>query len=249
MWTPKNKCVTPKNIIEEIPNLIYQKCSNDGSGDGYVVIDCVGQPLVDYDIAYYRPYFDLQAEYYGWTNCKYYKNNYSPVRLAENNFFSSLVAREDGYEQIYAGCRDEYRPVGKSVIKTSFECGHIAVSILRQQIDHNTGYPLIPDSRPHLEAIISYIATKMTKKDYFNHRDGSKSIKDDFERDWQWYCKQAINDSIMPQTIDDLQNIKDIRSYILPPNPYYNFFGNLSVEEDRKWNDPNRRNHRYTTFD
>ena len=57
-----------------------------------VCLDCDGSPIGD--VAYYRPYFDLKFEYYGWRNSQYYIDHYSPVQLAQHTFFSSLVCKE-----------------------------------------------------------------------------------------------------------------------------------------------------------
>lgn len=248
-WTPANKeCVTPAKCLVDMPNLIYKNCgSNEDSG--YVVLDCKGQPLVEYGVAYYRPYFDLMSEYYGWTNCKFYRDNYTPVRLSTNTFFNTLVCKETNYDQIYHSCKDEYKPVGKSALRLSFETGSIAVAYTRTEIDKDTGYPKVPDSASHLRAIVSYIATRMSSKGLFNQREGIVGVNNKFEADWQWYCRQAMNSDKMPQTIDEYQNLKDSINYLLPRERYYDFFGNLNTPEIRKWNDPDGRNHRNVHFD
>src|SRR5690349_19381133 len=49
------KAITDTIVIGEKPNTAP------------IPLNCAGMPMMDYDLAYYRPYFDLQFEYYGWT--------------------------------------------------------------------------------------------------------------------------------------------------------------------------------------
>ena len=78
---------------------------------GYPIpLDADGLPITDYDVAYYRPYYDLQWEYSPWVSSQYYKQNYTPVRLADNTFFNSVVCREKDIP--YNSCPDEYTIVG-----------------------------------------------------------------------------------------------------------------------------------------
>ncbi len=93
-WRPTKDC-SPAIIVPQIteckahciPN-DCKCCCNDADA---VWIDCNGTPIVDYDLAYYRPYFDLKQEYYGWTNSRYYRQNYAPMRLSANTMFSSII--------------------------------------------------------------------------------------------------------------------------------------------------------------
>lgn len=229
---------TPKTIIQETQNIFYSE-----KDMGYVVLDGVGTPVVEYDIAYYRPYFDLLGEYYGWTNSSIYKNRYSPVGLKDHTFFNSIVCKE--YNQsIYSSCQDEYTIVKGicPLLRFSFESGFVAVSLKRYPLEASTGYPLIPDHISYKQAIVSYIGLRMSKKDAFNNRQGANSIKNDYQADWTWYCGQAANIELMPHGIDENQNLMN-QDYVIPRrNSYFNFFGNLSTPEIRRFNNSNNRN-------
>ena len=247
-WTPEiPTCVTPAGIIAETPNVFFQDCSNCGGvqdiDNGYVVLDGKGTPVLEYDIAYYRPYFDLIGEYYGWSNSNYFKQSYSPIRLKTNNFFGSLVCQLRD-NSCYKNSKDEYSVINRgTTLKFSFECGSVAIAYNKQVLDRENGYPMIPDHVSYTTAILAYIGLRMSKKDFFNHRDGAKGVKDDYEADWQWYSKQAGNVEMMPNGIDEHQNLLDQRQYILPRlNEYYSFFGNLAQSENRKYDDPDYRN-------
>jgi hypothetical protein len=206
-----------------------------------VAIDCNGQPLNDHELAYYRPYFDLKWEYELWGNSNLYQQ-YTPVRLSNNTFFNTIVCKEED-QQIYSSCTDEYTVVNGQMLRFSFKEGMVAVAYLRQVLDPETGYPMIPDNISYTTAIVKYITLKVMEKDFYAGREGSAQKVEKAERDWHWYCKQASNTDMMPQGIDEYQNLLDQRSYILPrQNRYYGFFGKMNKPENRIYNDPDRRN-------
>lgn len=243
LWTPQNKnCVTPSAIITETPNVTY-KC--DGQDMGYVVLDACGTPVLEYDIAYYRPYFDLLTEYYGWVNCNTYKRAYTPVRLATNSFFNSIVCKELN-QSPYTNCKDEYTVIPKvKILRFSFDCGSVAVAYLRQLTDNKTGWPLIPDEYSNLSAIVAYISYRMANREFQNNREGSITKKRENQQDWDWYCGQAVCNDMMPQGEDEHQNLLSQRQYLIPQqNSYFSYFGGLNENEIRKFNDPDMRNNR-----
>lgn len=244
-WTNVNRCVTPKTIVSncstDIPNLVYSPCkpddcqSNQQDG-GYIVLDCQGKPLVEYDVAYYRPYFDLRMDYGLWVGSNFYKSAYSPVRLANSSFFNTVVARERG-TGLYNNCKDEYTIIQGNIIRTSFNTGSIALAYTRQVRDTTTGYPLIPDNISYTTAIVKYIAMMKQYRDMLNHVQGAIDLYRITQKDWDWYCKQASNVDMMLTGIDEHQNFLDQRQYQIPRlNCFNNYFGNLATPEARPWN-------------
>lgn len=226
----------PADIIMSMPSV------QDPEPSIPVALDCNGQPLNAYDLAYYRPYFDLKAEYLGWTGSSTYRE-YVPVRLSTNSFFDSLVCKDGDYHQRYSDYQlPEYTIINGEILRFSFKEGYIAIAYLKQKLDPVTGYPMIPDSISHTTAIVKYITMKVQEKQYYAGREGAAGRLAKAEADWQWYCGQATSQDMMIQGVDELQNFLDQRRYILPREHYYNFFGKLSKPEDRIWNDPNHRN-------
>lgn len=213
-----------------------------------VALDCNGEPINDFDLAYYRPYFDLRAEYYIWSNCNYYKQYYNPVRKASSTFFDSVVVTDKTKNPSYlypahSNGEDEYKEIANDMIRFSFKEGSIALAYNRQIVDEVTGYPMIPDTYSHIEAISRYVKMKILDRMCFNGREASCGKADKAAADWQWYCSQAGNLDMMPKGIDDYQDLLDQRSYMIPRNDrYFGFFGKLSNPEGRKWNDPDHRN-------
>lgn len=243
----KDDLFCPQKIKDEVEENC-EDCVSDKSPD-YIILDCNGQPINDYELAYYRPYFDLRYEYDLWRGSSIYTQQYTPIRLTTNNFFNSLVCtdKNENNNNIYQSSVDEYTIIQGDTLRFSFKEGSVAIAYLRQVVDNETGYPMIPDNISYTTAIIKYITMKMFERDFYNGRDGSQAKMQKAESDWQWYCKQAGNVDMMPYGDDEYQNLLDQRSYILPQqNRYYGFFGKMARPEIRKYNDPDLRNsHNY----
>ncbi len=255
-WTnEKKETLCPANIIldDEVTELEEPKdcgcCTStcvhtnpQGFEDYPVPLDCNGMPITDYEVAYYRPYFDLQYEYYGWMRSNYYTQKYVPIRLANHSFFNSLVCAEE--EGLYNSCTDEYTIIDNK-IRLSFKEGSIAVAYYRQKVDPETGYPMIPDDISVTQAITFYITWKYMARMWYMGREGYADKMQVAEDRWHWYCKQAGNKMIIPHGIDEHQNILDERNHLIPRhNRYYGFFGKLGRPEYQGFKDPNRRNFR-----
>jgi hypothetical protein len=212
-----------------------------------VPLNCQGEPMTDYDLAYYRPYFDLQWAYNGWVNSEYYFNNYTPVRLADNTFFKSIVCKEQNHDAIYHSCRDEYTIVGHGQdrkLRFSFKEGSIALAFEKSVIDRDTGYPMIPDQISFITAITYYVQWKIAAQLDWEGREGFARKAENAERRWLKYARQAKNWAKMPKTLDDYQDLLEQSHYLIPNHKrFYGFFGNLNQPENRSFNNPDRYNH------
>ena len=253
-WSKESKeTLSPANILldcscQEMENIDSPDtpcgCNNGNINPPQgVPIDCNGKLLGDYEVAYYRPYFDLQYEYHLWGNSHYYKEHYTPVRLANHSFFNTIVCPED--QNWYTGGHtDEYTIVGDK-IRTSFKEGSIALAYYRQKVDEETGYPMIPDEYSIITAITMYVTMKHMARLWYMGREGYGDKYQKAEQDWQWYCKQAGNKALMPHGVDQFQNLTESRNQLLPSrNRYYGFFGKLGREGNTGFKDPNHRNFR-----
>lgn len=248
----KKEELTPANIIcdDELQDLeepkscgcstSYCSHSNPPGFENYPVpLDCNGSPITDYEVAYYRPYFDLQYEYYGWMRSRYYTQKYTPIRLANNSFFNSLVCPEE--EGLYYSDVDEYTVIDDT-LRFSFKEGSVAIAYYKQKLDPDTGYPMIPDDVSVITAITYYITWKYMSRLWYMGREGYADKMQYSESQWQWYCKQAGNKMLMPHGVDEYQNLLDQRHRMIPQhNAYYGFFGKLGRPESNMWKDPNRR--------
>lgn len=249
-WVKENKedCLCPANIkldctteeIQTVPSKcgcgptvvgeVHTSLTGDKyfhNGNEWVFMDCNGKLIGDYEIAYYRPYFDLKYEYEGWRNSNIYRQAYTPVRLANNTFFNTLVCPEET-TGLYNTCTDEYTIVGDK-LRVSFQEGSVAVAYYRQAVDPETGYPMIPDDYSVITAITMYITMKYMGRMWYLGREGFGDKYQKAEQDWHWYCKQAGNRALLPYGIDEHENLKDMRHQLIPQqNRYYGFFGKMS---------------------
>lgn len=243
-WVKENKeSLCPANILldcshEEMENINSPNtpcgCNNESINpkEG-VPLDCDGKILGEYEVAYYRPYFDLQYEYHLWGNSHYYKEHYTPIRLANHTFFNTIVCPED--QNMYHGVTDEYTISGDK-IRTSFKEGSIAISYYRQKVDEENGYPMIPDEYSVITAITSYITMKYMARLWYMGREGYGDKYQKAEQDWQWYCKQAGNKALMPHGVDEFQNLTESRNQLIPArNRYYGFFGKLGRQDNTRF--------------
>jgi hypothetical protein len=257
------KC--PSDIIDvnSSPEWKFQDGSNVNSNielnkDKPVIIDENGNPISDYEVAYYRPFFDLKFEYDLWRGKNIYTNCFSPVRLATHSFFNSIVcsSKADKNRDVFWGedtsmlyhreIMDEYTIVNGEILRFSFRDGQIALSYLRQVLDTDTGYPLVPDHIYYTEALSEYINYKMQKRLFYKKREGSQALLLKSELDWNHKCKQAANYTMMLKGVDEYQNFLEQRNYLIPrSNDYYSFFGRLGRPETKRFNNPDMRN-KYT---
>lgn len=247
-WDKTTKNICPANIVLDSTLEQPQESNSENHTlpDGSPIpLDCNGTPIIGYELAYYRPYFDLQYEYFGWSNSNLYQQNYTPVRLANHSFFSTVVCDED--PKIYGpGCNvtDEYTLVGDK-IRTSFKEGSIALAYYRQKVDPETGYPMIPDEVSVITAITYYITWKYMARLWYMGREGYSDKMQEAEQQWQWYCRQAGDKQKMLFGVDQHQNFTDARFQLIPRrNKYYGFFGKLGREEYTNFKEPNKRNFR-----
>jgi len=252
-WTEEDKCTSPENILKECPAYqaegCYEDCNTNYVNDlGYPIpLHEDGSPVTDYDVAYYRPFFDQVWEYKMWNNVSD-NLGFTPVRLANHTFFNSIVCKEKDNKGLYSGCIDEYTIVGttEKKLRFSFESGFVAVSYLRNATDNESGYPLIPDEVSYITAITYYIQWKLAEWRFWNNREGAAKQVEYTEDRWLKYARQAKNKAKMPKSIDQYQNLLEQSHQMIPNHKkYYGFFGNLGREQSKKYNDPDSRRRAY----
>lgn len=247
-----NSWVSPTDDVA--PSVVLDSLDCECPNDGIELTNDLGLPD-DYQIGYYRPYYDLKYEYEGWCGSSYYREHYTPVRLSNNAFFKSIVAEETtpSMKDIYRSAVDEYTIIGKypnNNLLFSFQTGYVAISYVRAAVDPETGYPYIPDDISIITAITYYIKWKIAERDRWNGTEGAATEAREAEAKWLKYIRQAINRAKMPSTIDEYQNIMEQSLHLIPrTRTYYGFFGNLGREEMRRFNNPDgRRRFTYNRF-
>ena len=247
--TTETDSCTPKVIAEElVPATSPDTCCGGWTSD-LVAVDCHGELIGDQEIAYYRPYFDLQYEYLGWVHSKAYRTKFTPVRLSNHTFFNTLVCQEETTSGLYGeGNSDEYTIVGDQ-LRFSFKEGQVALAYLRQRVDKETGYPMIPDDESAKAAITYYLGWKTKEREGWNHREGAMQIAQVAEQRWLKYVKQFKNKAKMPWGTDEYEDLMEGSNYLIPKRKrYYGFFGKLGQAENRSFNDPDSKNkYRHTS--
>lgn len=201
------------------------------AGIDYLVVDNQGMPVMPYEIAYYRPYFDIQYEYKWWKSSGYYKNGWYPIRPSSHSFFNAVLEDE---QDIYRSCNDEYKVIQGKILRFSFKEGMVAVAYNRHVLDAETGYPMIPDTYSCVTAITKYVIYQLMEREFYAGREGAQSRYQKAESDWQWYCGQAANQFMMPYGEDEYQNLLNQRGYLIPDNNKHgSFFGTLGEPQKR----------------
>lgn len=114
-------------------------------------------------------------------------------------------------------------------IKTNQASGYLVVSYQAIPTDVD-GYPLIPDDPGFIEAVYWYIVMKLL---YPQWRDGRvrDAVYFDAKSSWQFYCKQAYGNAMMP-SLDQLKSIKNSWLRLIPDiNEEDTFFDHLGQQE------------------
>lgn len=185
---------------------------------------------------------NLDWTYDIWTSTNHYQNNYSPVRLATGTFFNSLVCKEKDMS-LYKTCDDEYTIIGDTEKKLRFNFieGTVAISYLKNSVDKETGYPLIPDNISYITAIVYFIKWKIAEMYDWAGREGWGVKAEKAEAKWIKYVRQAKNFMKMPKTLDEYQNLLEQTHYLIPDHKkYYSYFGNLGKNKLRNFSNLNR---------
>jgi len=100
-----------------------------------------------------------------------------------------------------------------SYIKTNQETGYIMLAYQAIPTD-DEGFPLIPDHVSFMEAIYWYITMKILYPQWKNGRIRD-AVYYDARRSWNYYCKQAYGNALMPNK-DQMESIKNTWLRIIP---------------------------------
>jgi hypothetical protein len=216
-------------IIEGISSKGDENCADCGVDiNSLVLVDADGRIIVNQDVDYYRPYFDVKHDYSKWTHSSFKKNNFSPVTLSDASFFNSIVSKEQDKKGLYLASSNEYTIV-QDQLRFNFKEGFVSIAYYRQMVDCTTGYPMVPDDESAKAAITYYLGWKTKEREGWNHREGSMQLAQIAEARWLKYIKQFKNKAKMPQGLDQYQKLLE-GSFSLLPNhkKYYGYFGKKS---------------------
>jgi len=142
------------------------------------------------------------------------KLNSEPVtRSTLNALLTASGTTTTGTTQYIETTTDYTYLITPGYVKTNVETGYIMLSYQAIPTDID-GYPLIPDDQSYLEAIYWYITMKLLYPQWQRGtiRDG---IYYDAKRSWNFYCKQAYGNALMPNK-DQLESIKNSWLRLVP---------------------------------
>lgn len=115
-------------------------------------------------------------------------------------------------------------------INVNIPTGYVKISYYAIYTD-NDGMPMIPDLESYKEAIYWYITMKLM---YPRKLRGDIQQRDyyDIRNSWNFYCKQAYGEAMMP-SIDDMESISNIWHKLYPEiNDHSTFFSTSGDEQD-----------------
>jgi len=123
--------------------------------------------------------------------------------------------------------------ITNNYMKLNVETGYIMLSYQAVPTDAE-GYPLIPDVASYLEAIYWYINMKLM---YPQWKLGQvrDAVYYDARRSWNYYCKQAYGDAMMPDA-DMMESVKNAWLRLVPNINEHDTFFNTLGEGEQVWN-------------
>jgi len=115
-------------------------------------------------------------------------------------------------------------------IKTNVREGYLMMAYQAVPTD-SEGYPLIPDDQSYLEAIYWYINMKLMYPEWRQGRIRD-TIYYDARRSWNFYCKQAYGNAMMPNGTEQMEAIKNVWLRLVPEiNEQDTFFSTLGQSQ------------------
>jgi len=159
-------------------------------------------------------------------------NNY-PEKAEQ---LSYLIDEKKTYKGQTAGTsttKDLVFHISSNYLKTNVEEGYIMMSYQAVPTD-SEGYPMIPDVASFHEALYWYINMKLMYPEWKLGRTRD-AVYYDARRSWNFYCKQAYGDAMMPDA-DQMESIKNSWLRLVPNiNEHDSFFSTLG-EQEIIWN-------------
>jgi len=139
----------------------------------------------------------------------------------KRTLISDMVS--DGYAKVVTIGSDITNPltttddityvIANGYIKTNVRSGYIMMAYQAIPTDCD-GYPMIPDEISFKEAIYWYINMKLMYPKWAEGRVRD-AVYYDARRSWNFYCKQAYGDALMPNA-DKLESIKNAWIRLIP---------------------------------
>ena len=119
--------------------------------------------------------------------------------------------------------------INDSYIRTNQKTGYLILAYQAIPTDAE-GYPMIPDDISYREAIYWYINMKLLYVDWKVGRVRD-AVYYDARRSWNYYCKQAYGNAMMPNA-DQMESIKNTWIRMIPElDEHDTFFSTLGQQQ------------------
>ena len=129
---------------------------------------------------------------------------------------------------------DDYQYTTKpGYIMTNVPDGYLKLSYYAIPRDSDY-YPLVPETQSYFEACYWYIVMKLKYPEYLRGTLNRQTYYD-MKNSWNYYCKQAYGDAMMPSS-DDMESLKNNWLRIIPVQDEHDSFYSTIGEKQRIYN-------------
>lgn len=198
----QGECVTPLEVyLDDVTDITT-------TVEPLEPVTCGCESIPDDDLPRWTGRFEKRWAHLDWEKSPIHNKKFTPMSLSSSILFSGVVC-ETVNQNISSGCRDEYQ-LSDGIVKTSFANGQIAIAYRSSPTDEN-GYPMVPDLYSVQTAITHYISYKMFARFWYQGREGMSDKMQWADKEYQFYVRQAKNDTWMLYGIDEHQNMINFR--------------------------------------
>jgi hypothetical protein len=133
--------------------------------------------------------------------------------------------------------------VNGGYIKTNKSTGYLMAVYQAIPLDID-GYPLIPDEATYIEALYWYVTMKLL---YPQWKQGTirDAVYYEAKRSWNYCCKQAYGNLMMPSTADELESIKNTWLRLIPDLESHKTFYTKQGQREQVYNQDSPRYNSY----
>lgn len=166
-------------------------------------VRCGCDIITDEDLPRWTRQFEKKWAHLDWTKSPIYKSRFTPMGLSSAILFQGIIC-ESINQGLTTNCTDEYQ-LQDGVIRTSFPTGQVAIAYRSMPLDEE-GYPLIPDLYSVQSAMAYYITYRIFSRLWYQGREGMADKMQWADKEYQFYVKQAKNETWNLYGIDEHQN-------------------------------------------
>ena len=153
-------------------------------------------------------------------------NSEPATRSLLNGLLSSTTTEAGGS---LTNTTDYVYTIDDDWIKTNIETGYLMLAYQAIPTDAE-GYPMIPDSQSYIDALYWYVTTKILYPKWVGGQVRD-AVYYDARRSWNYYCKQAYGDAMMPDS-DQMESVKNSWLRLVPNiNQHGEFFSTVGEAE------------------